>query len=102
MGKSTTWPYRLEIKCVSRKHYTPMEWRCRMSRFAPGFGMPTAANIDKWVTVFEESMRTGPNKHLGLDQVVTAQIVDQRTGDVVATWDRSSWRKNQPMFEIID
>ena len=103
MGKTRTFPFRLEFRCVSGHYYTPQEWRVRSHRlYGPGFGAPTTPNIDKWVTGFEDSMKKGgANAHLGLDQVTFAQVVDQRTGDVVATWVRREQRKNQPLFEVI-
>lgn len=102
MGKTRMFTYRLEIRCVSRNIYTPMEWRVKGSRLSgPGYGKATIENLDKWVTAFEESMVSGPNKHLGIDQVVSAWVVDQRTGEVVAEWRRSEQRKDQPFFQLI-
>ncbi len=46
-------------------------------------------------------MIDGPNKHLGIDQVTVAKIIDQRTGEIIALWVRSQQRKNQPLFQII-
>ena len=103
MGKTRTFTYRLEFRCVSGAHYTPQEWRVRSHRlYGQGFGAPTTANIDKWVTGFENSMKPGqPNAHLGQDQVTVAQVVDQRDGKIVAVWFRRNERKNQPLFEVI-
>ncbi len=103
MGKSRTFTYRLEFVCVSRAHYTPQEWRVRSHRlYGPGFGAPTTENIDKWVTGFENSMKPGgANAHLGMDQVTHAQVIDQRTDEIVATWSRRRQRPNQPLFEVI-
>lgn len=102
MGQSRMWTYSLRFQCVSGRVYTNQEWRVKTSRIqGQGFGAPTAENIDKWVSGFEASMRTGVNRHLGLDQVTEAHIVDQRNGNVVARWKRSVARPNQPAFEII-
>lgn len=102
MGQSRMWTYSLKFRCVSGKHYTPNEWRVKSHRlYGPGFGKPTPENIDKWVSGFEQSMIDGVNKHLGTDQVVYAEIVDQRTGEVVAKWKRSEFRKDQPLFQVI-
>lgn len=90
MGKSRAVTYRLEIRVASGARYTPMEWRVRDSRTAGrGCGKPTSENVGRWVAGFEESMRTGPNRHLGADTVTFARIIDQRTGEVVARWERS-------------
>ena len=96
MGRSRTWTYRIEFKCVSGYHYTPQEWRVK------DMGKPTPENIDKWVAVLEDSMKPGGcNAHLGQDQVVSAQIFDQRKRTIspVANWTRKQFRPNQPMFE---
>lgn len=102
MGSSRAWRYRLQIKCASGWYYTPMEWRVRTQRnTGPGFGKPTTENIDRWVTRFEWSMIHGPNRHLGQDRVVSASIVDQHTGDVVAEWSRKQYRPNEPSLEVV-
>ena len=102
MGKSRTWTYSLKFKCVSDRKYSNQEWRVRGGRLTgPGFGAPTTKNIDAWVSGFEASMLDGVNRHLGLDQVTEAYIVDQRTGDVVARWDRKTARPDQPKFQIL-
>lgn len=102
MGRSRTWTYSLKFRCVSGVMYTPNEWRVKSGRLTgPGFGKPTTENIDKWVVAFEQSMIDGPNKHLGIDQVIHAEIVDQRTGEIVAKWNRSQARHNQPKFQVI-
>ncbi len=100
MGKSVTPPYRLEIRVISGAHYTPLSWDVKSGVNRTGCGKPTVANIDKWVTAFEASMLTH-NKHLGIDQVTFAKVIDQRTGEVVATWVRKEQRKSQPLFQII-
>ena len=67
----------------------------------PGHGTPNVENIKTWAKEFEESMISGPNRHLGADQVVYAWIIDQRTGRIVATWDRSKSPLGGPMFRVI-
>jgi hypothetical protein len=103
MGKTRTYTYRLELRVISGAYYTPQGWLVRGSRLlGPGKGKPTAGNIDKWVTAFENSMRPGGvNAHLGIDQVTYARIVHQASGQVMAEWRRKDWRKNQPLFEVI-
>lgn len=95
MGRVITPTFRLETSWVSGARHTPQEWRKQSGR-------PTTANIDKWVAAVEQSMIDGPNKHLGIDQCVYARIIRQRTGEVVAEWERSKQRPNQPMFEIVE
>ncbi len=101
MGKSRTYTYSIHIKVVSGRRYTAGEWRTKTRLGWTGYGSPTTANIDKYVAAFEQSMIDGPNKHLGIDQVTEAYIIDQRTGDVAAEWKRSEMRKNQPLFQVI-
>lgn len=86
MGMSRTWTYSLRFKLASGAHVTPHQWRVKQS------GKPTTANIDKWVTQYEKSLTDGVNKHLGPDQVTSAHVIDQRTGDTVATWTRTASR----------
>lgn len=82
--------YRLEITVASGWRVTPMEWRTRAHKlYGPGYGKPSVANITRWVEAYEASMRPGgPNAHLGQDQVLTARVTNQRTGEAVA-WLRS-------------
>jgi len=61
--------------------HTNMVWR-------KAYGRPTTANLGKWVDSFEASCVNGPNKHLGIDAVLSAQIVDQTGGEIVAKWQR--------------
>jgi len=102
MGKTRTPAFRLEFKCISGKIYTPQEWRVRSHRlYGPGYGTPTVENIKAWARSFEESMISGTNRHLGIDQVIFARVVDQRTGEVVATWDRRTSPLGGPLFRVI-
>lgn len=100
MGKSVAVRFSLTITLASRRYCTPSTWNVRSSTNIPGNGKPTTANIDKWVAAFEASMHTH-NKHLGIDQVTYAHIVDHKSGQVVAQWRRSEQRHNQPMFECL-
>ncbi len=95
MRKSRMITYSLTIRCASGRLYSAMEWRYKQD------GRPTVRNIDMWVSMFEESMTTGANRHLGADQVLSAEVVDQRTGDTVATWSRKIARPAQPTFRIV-
>ena len=93
MGRSRTFKYVLNISLVSGTRCTPMEWK-RTD------GKPTTQNIGKWVDAFEESCRTGANKHLGIDPVVSAQITEN-PGPTIAEWTRKI-HKPEPMFQIIN
>jgi hypothetical protein len=65
-------------------------------------GKPTTENIDKWVTTFENSRKTGGcNAHLGFAVVTEAFIKDQKKGEIVARWLRRRDRAKEPMFQII-
>jgi hypothetical protein len=68
----------------------------------PGDGKPTTANIDRWVTSYEESLKPGgPNAHLGLHQVSYARIIRQSDNQIVAEWNRSKQRPNEPLFKVV-
>lgn len=100
MGRSTTPKYSFKISTVlsraGKVGHTAMIWKSE-------YGRPTTANIDKWVTKYEESLSPGgANAHLGYDPVVSVEIkrnvVD---GDVVATWERKNVRPNEPKFQVV-
>lgn len=106
MGQSRLIPYTIEYRCSDGHHYTPCEWRVRQQRQMPQHhvdGKPTTENIDKWVTAFEESRRSGGcNAHLGFAVVLEAMIKDQKKGgEVVVRWVRRTARPNEPMFQVI-
>lgn len=104
MGRITTPPYRIEIKCSdSRYSFTPMAWRVRSNNAGiRADGKPTVANLDKWVTAYEDSLRPGGcNAHLGIHSVVSAKIIRQSDNEVVAEWIRSQQRPNEPRFQVI-
>lgn len=102
MGHTRTPKYRLEMTTTYPGYFTPQAWEVRARYGVPGNGTPTTDNIDKWVTAFEDSLRPGkPNAHLGIFSVVTAKIINQFTGEVVATWTRKTARPNEPKFQVI-
>lgn len=94
MGRSYTPAYRVETndRCV----HGSMEWRCRRRGQVPGYGNPTEANLAKWVEKFNASLKPGGvNEHVGdRARVFKAQIVDQFSGTVVATYEA-------PMFQVV-
>lgn len=66
---------------------TPAQWRVKSRTNAPGYGKPNAANLAAYVARFEEStLAGGCNAHLGVQVVVSAKIVDQRSRDSVASY----------------
>lgn len=66
---------------------TPSEWRSKTRRQLPGMGTPNAANLGRYIEGFEASTRAGgPNAHLGTQTVVSARIVRQSTGEVLASF----------------
>lgn len=91
MGKSVMVRYRIEIVCSGTVTYTPMEWRTKTTRlYGSGFGKPTTKNIATWVGNFESShLPNGVNSHLGPVTILSAKIIDQSTGEIVATWQRT-------------
>lgn len=102
MGRSYTPKYRLEFTTTRPGYFTPGAWEVRGRYGRHSDGKPTTANLDKWVTAFEDSLRPGkPNAHLGIFSVVTAKIINQFTGEVVATWTRKTARPNEPLFQVI-
>lgn len=99
MGRSRIIPRLLYIQTflsrAGKVRHTPMEWKTKE------YGRPTPENIDKWVTSFEQSCVDGPNKHLGLDPVVSARIYDQINGRDLAEWTRKAYRPNEPKFQVV-
>lgn len=88
MGRSTTPKYRIEFTTTRPGCWcTPQFWDVRGRNGCPGNGLPTTQNIEKWVQALEESCQPGkPNAHVGPLQIKTARIVNQFTGEVVASW----------------
>lgn len=69
-----------------RFEFTPAAWNVG-TRTRPGYGRPTAANLTHYVAIFNASTEPGGvNAHLSGTRITAARIVDQRTGEVVATW----------------
>jgi hypothetical protein len=107
MGQSRLIPFTIEMRCSDGKYYTPGEWHVRQRRGMPKHhvdGTPSTENIDKWVTAFEESRKTGGcNAHLGFAVVLEAMIKNQKKGgEVVARWVRKTARPDEPLFQVID
>jgi hypothetical protein len=99
-SNSYTPTFRLEIE-VFGGQVSRQEWNTRKRARRPGLGRPTKANIDKWVSDFEDSCKPGGvNSHLGFSPVLNARIVRQATGEVVASWNRKADHP-EPMFQVI-
>jgi hypothetical protein len=74
-----------------RVSWTPQEWRTKARTGVTAHGRPTVENIARFVTAMEASLAPGGcNAHIsgrmGVDTIVKAWIVDQSTGETVATW----------------
>ena len=85
MGRSYTPRYAVHTY-VRGFQITPSAWRVRSRGQIPGDGQPTDENLARYVKSFEESSRTGVNKHLGGMIVTKAMIVDQQTDITVAQY----------------
>lgn len=72
---------------VDRGSWTPGEWRVRARRSVPGMGTPNAVNLKAHVAFVEASTQPGGvNAHLGATKILSAKIVDQWSGETVATF----------------
>lgn len=87
MGRSRTLTYIIETD-----NGTPMEWRVSHKTNLPGYGKPNNQNLKKWAEAFNGSFEPGGvNAHCGIDsKISTAQIIKQKTGEVLATWQKST------------
>jgi len=100
MGRSSTPAYSFSIQTflsrAGKVRHTSMIWRKE-------YGRPTTANLDKWVTSYEESLKPGGcNAHLGYDPVVSVEIKRNVVGgDVVASWERKTARPDEPKFQVV-
>lgn len=85
MSRTTTPRYIFTISAVPPSAIgfyvsSPMVWRRE-------YGRPTTTNLEQWVKGHEISCQPGkPNAHLGREVVMSAEIRDQFSGDIVATW----------------
>lgn len=77
---STTSKYRVEIR-VPGVRWTPASWPTRHA------GRASDANLLKYVRETELSTRSGGcNAHLGETVIQSAKIVNQSTGETVASY----------------
>jgi hypothetical protein len=97
MGRSRKIHYVIHIITSDSSGWvTPSEWKCKES------GKPTTENIDRYVTVFENSLKPGGcNAHLGFFTLTKCWIVDQFKGEIVAEWVRKEYRPDEPLFQVI-
>ncbi len=85
---SRTPAYRVHLH-VKGVHYTPAAWNSKHS------GRPSDAALAAYVESFEASTRPGGvNAHLGPETVLSAKVIRQATGDVVATY-------AAPLFTVV-
>lgn len=97
MGRITTPRYVLKIvrhTCFGHS-FTPMTWAVK------DMGQPTVANIDKYVSEFEQSLVNGPNKHLGIFSLAECMIWDQKFKREVCRWVRREFRPNESPFQVV-
>jgi len=97
MGRSRTPKHVFQISTVlsraGKLRHTPMEWKKE-------YGKPSTENIDKWVTVYEDSCKSGGcNSHLGYDPVLGVDI-RFNPGKVIASWERKTTRQ-EASFQIV-
>jgi hypothetical protein len=81
MGRTTTPTYRIEI--------TEANGRVGINAWRREYGKPTTAAIAAYVDAFAQScLPGGINSHIAhlALPAITARIVRQATGEVVATW----------------
>ncbi len=89
MGRSRKVTYGVHY-VVDRAMWTPGEWRATSKVNAPGYGRPTDENLKKHCMFVEaSSLPGGCNDHLGVTKILSAYIVDYRTGEPVAWYTRS-------------
>lgn len=70
--------------------WTPGEWRVRTRGQVKGYGMPTDRNLRTHCRLLSAStLGGGANEHLGPTKVLKAWVVDNQTGDTVASYERS-------------
>lgn len=84
MSSTRTPAYRLELTTAGT-YVTPMEWRTRATARVPAHGPTTDEALAMHIDFI-----TAPG--FGLDDVtiLSARIVDQRTSQVVATYERAA------------
>ena len=87
MGRTMTPAYRVE--CTATGYgLTPMAWHVapRGQMVGAGYGKPTTANLEKFVADLNASFQPGGVNPLPGCRVVTARIVRQSDGQVMARY----------------
>lgn len=88
MGRSVTPTYRIEFR-IAGSYWTPSAWNVKRD------GRPTEDRLAQYVNDLEASTREGGvNAHLGEQVVLSAKVVRQSTGEVVASYAK-------PMFSVV-
>jgi len=79
--------YVIHYTVKDGSYWTPHEWYARKRNQRPGDGKPTTANIANHVAYWEAStLPGGCNAHIGKSKILSAYVVDQMSGMVVAQW----------------
>ena len=87
MGYSRPIRFTVEHEVAGCSHMTNAEWICRASKYRVGYGKPSDVNLMAYVAHLNASFRPGGvNEHCGPLHVVSARIIDNQNGDVLATW----------------
>lgn len=85
-GKSRTIKYIIKTKEYSGRKSTPMEWE-------KSYGRANDKNLKKFVEDFNESIKSGVNKHISDDSMISnAEIVEQSTGKTLAKYKAPSFK----------
>jgi len=79
--------YVIHYTVKDGSYWTPCEWYARKRGQRPADGKPNTANIAKHVAHMEAStLPSGVNAHIGKTKILSAYVVDQRTREIVATF----------------
>jgi hypothetical protein len=88
MGRSITPTYRIEFR-LAGSYWTPSGWNVKRD------GRPTDERLAQYVADLEASTREGGvNAHLGEQVVLSAKVVRQSSGEIVASYAK-------PMFSAV-
>ncbi len=89
MGASRLVPVIVKFVCAGNVAMTPSAWQSKYC------GKPNDANLAKHIDHLSKSfLPGGVNEHCGPTKIVSAEVIRQSTGEVLAKW-------TMPMFEVI-
>jgi hypothetical protein len=108
MGKTLSVRYALHIEKVSTTEgrnaiWTPQAWRATSRNGLHAHGRPTNANLLRELAFLEASTTPGAvNEHLGVTKILKAHIVDQQTGNTVATYEAAKVMPGQTPYSATE